>query len=210
MAHFVIDGGIRSARRPEDPGKPDAMLDPDAIAGAGPIKVALCPSDANRSPTRSVHAPTEPNHMPSVPSTSYFGNAGSFDGWPTEPNRNRSNGIFVSDPVAPVNAASVKDGTSNTICVVEAKRDIPWTKPEDIPFDVEGQLPKLGGYAHEGFAAAIADGSVRFFASTIDPTILKAMFTAGGGEIIEREQLDAPARQLPPPRTTPPREALRK
>ena len=32
VAHFVIDGGIRSAARPDDPNKPDALLDPDAIA----------------------------------------------------------------------------------------------------------------------------------------------------------------------------------
>ncbi len=32
VAHFVIDGGIRSARRAEDPGNPDSLLDPDAIA----------------------------------------------------------------------------------------------------------------------------------------------------------------------------------
>ena len=35
VAHFVIDGGIRSARRPErqdKAGAPDSMLDPDAIA----------------------------------------------------------------------------------------------------------------------------------------------------------------------------------
>jgi NAD(P)-dependent dehydrogenase (short-subunit alcohol dehydrogenase family) len=32
VAHFVIDGGIRSAARPDDPEKPDALLDPDAIA----------------------------------------------------------------------------------------------------------------------------------------------------------------------------------
>jgi NAD(P)-dependent dehydrogenase (short-subunit alcohol dehydrogenase family) len=32
VAHFVIDGGIRSDRRPEDPSKPDALLDPEAIA----------------------------------------------------------------------------------------------------------------------------------------------------------------------------------
>jgi NAD(P)-dependent dehydrogenase (short-subunit alcohol dehydrogenase family) len=32
VAHFVIDGGIRSAGRPDDPEKPDALLDPDAIA----------------------------------------------------------------------------------------------------------------------------------------------------------------------------------
>jgi len=34
VAHFVIDGGIRSARRPPDPANPDALLDPDAIAQA--------------------------------------------------------------------------------------------------------------------------------------------------------------------------------
>ena len=32
VAHFVIDGGIRSARRPEPADKPDSTLDPDAIA----------------------------------------------------------------------------------------------------------------------------------------------------------------------------------
>jgi hypothetical protein len=32
VAHFVIDGGIRSAGRGDDPNKPDALLDPDAIA----------------------------------------------------------------------------------------------------------------------------------------------------------------------------------
>lgn len=32
VAHFIIDGGIRSTRRPADAAKPDALLDPDAIA----------------------------------------------------------------------------------------------------------------------------------------------------------------------------------
>jgi len=32
VAHFVIDGGIRSAVRTETPDKPDSWLDPDAIA----------------------------------------------------------------------------------------------------------------------------------------------------------------------------------
>ncbi len=32
VAHFVIDGGIRSATRPDPGEKPDSMLDPDAIA----------------------------------------------------------------------------------------------------------------------------------------------------------------------------------
>ena len=32
VAHVVIDGGIRSGRRPDPPDQPDSMLDPDAIA----------------------------------------------------------------------------------------------------------------------------------------------------------------------------------
>jgi NAD(P)-dependent dehydrogenase (short-subunit alcohol dehydrogenase family) len=34
VAHFVIDGGIRSARRAEAADRPDSMLDPDAIAAS--------------------------------------------------------------------------------------------------------------------------------------------------------------------------------
>ena len=32
VAHFVIDGGVRSASRPVPEGRPDSLLDPDAIA----------------------------------------------------------------------------------------------------------------------------------------------------------------------------------
>jgi NAD(P)-dependent dehydrogenase (short-subunit alcohol dehydrogenase family) len=32
VGHVVVDGGIRSAQRPDPPGKPDSLLDPDAIA----------------------------------------------------------------------------------------------------------------------------------------------------------------------------------
>jgi len=34
VAHFVIDGGVRGARRPDPADKPDSTLDPDAIAQA--------------------------------------------------------------------------------------------------------------------------------------------------------------------------------
>jgi len=32
VGHIVVDGGIRSAQRPDPPGHPDSLLDPDAIA----------------------------------------------------------------------------------------------------------------------------------------------------------------------------------
>lgn len=34
VAHFVIDGAIRSATRPEPPDRPDSFLDPDALPAA--------------------------------------------------------------------------------------------------------------------------------------------------------------------------------
>jgi NAD(P)-dependent dehydrogenase (short-subunit alcohol dehydrogenase family) len=34
VAHVVVDGGIRSARRPDAANRPDSMLDPDAIAAS--------------------------------------------------------------------------------------------------------------------------------------------------------------------------------
>ena len=54
-----------------------------------------------------------------------------------------------------------RDGTSNTLLVVEAKADIPWTKPEDLQYDPKKPLPKLGGYFAGGFNAAMADGRKR-------------------------------------------------
>jgi len=100
---------------------------------------------------------------------------------------------------------AIRDGTSNTILAVEANRDTPWTKPEDIAFDVDGQLPKLGGFAREGFAAAFADGSVRFISAGIDAKILKALFTAGGGEVVSPDQAQAnPVGPRPAGRGRPP------
>ena len=76
------------------------------------------------------------------------------------------------------------DGTSNTILLVGAERDIPWTKPEDIPFDPEKDLPKFGGHHQGGFLALFADGSVRLIESTIDKDALKALLTRNGREVV--------------------------
>jgi len=81
---------------------------------------------------------------------------------------------------------SFTDGTSNSILVVGAKREIPWTKPEDIPFDPKKKLPEFGGYHPQGFLALLADGSVRFISKTIDEAVLKALLTRNGGEVVPR------------------------
>jgi hypothetical protein len=113
-------------------------------------------------------------------------------------------GIFQEEAARKGNSfATIRDGTSNTILAVEANREIPWTKPEDIPFDVDGSLPKLGGFVPQGFSAAFADGAVRFINAGVDAKIFKALFTAGGGEVVSPDQA-APAGPRPVGRGGPP------
>lgn len=80
-----------------------------------------------------------------------------------------------------VNFSQMFDGTSNIIAVVEAKRDIPWTKPEDILFDPAKDPPKLGGFFKDGFNAAFADGAVRFIPDKIDSKVLKLLIMPQDG-----------------------------
>jgi hypothetical protein len=80
----------------------------------------------------------------------------------------------------------ILDGTSNTIMVVEVNDEtaVTWTKPDDFEPDEENPLKGLLGLRPGGFQAGLCDGSVRFFAGSIDPKVLKAMFTKAGGEVV--------------------------
>ena len=66
-------------------------------------------------------------------------------------------------------------------------RDIPWTKPEDIPYDPQRVLPELGSKTTNGFDTLFADGSVRFIIKTVDPSVLRALITKDGGEVISQD-----------------------
>jgi prepilin-type processing-associated H-X9-DG protein len=80
--------------------------------------------------------------------------------------------------------ADFTDGTSNTIMCVEAAKGVPWTKPEDLPFDPEKELPKLGGQFPGGFNVSMCDGSVHFLNNKISKETLKAAITRNGGEVL--------------------------
>jgi hypothetical protein len=80
--------------------------------------------------------------------------------------------------------ASFTDGTSNTILIVEAQDAVPWTKPDELPFDPKKEVSPLGIKNNPYFLAALADGSVQTIQKTIGKETLKAAITRNGGEVL--------------------------
>ena len=88
-----------------------------------------------------------------------------------------------------IRPADIHDGASCTILCVEAGPDkaVPWTKPEDLPFDPEKPLAALGKMSSTGFVAAFFDGCVHRL--KVDDKTLKALITPNGGEPIDMPKL---------------------
>ncbi|WP_417397192.1 DUF1559 domain-containing protein [Gimesia chilikensis] len=90
-----------------------------------------------------------------------------------------------------VSFKEITDGTSNTIAVVEAKRDVPWTKPEDISYDGK-KLPQFGGFfenppvngqpATGVYFVGLCDGRVRMLQDNMDEELLKSLLTIADGK----------------------------
>jgi hypothetical protein len=74
------------------------------------------------------------------------------------------------------------DGRSNTFLIVEAGPPVPWTKPEEIPFDPDGPVPELEGVFKDGFRVVMADGSRRWVKKGTEPWAIRAAITRNGGE----------------------------
>jgi hypothetical protein len=78
------------------------------------------------------------------------------------------------------------DGTSNTILIIEAGQPVPWTKPEDLPYDPDGPLPPLDRLFHYMIRVGVADGSVRHVDKEhIGGAAFRAAITRNGGEPME-------------------------
>jgi len=126
------------------------------------------------------------SHMPSV--------YGPYKGKPPEGGMTHFQ-VFVGPGAAFAGTTGLKsddftDGTSNTILIVEAWDPVPWTKPEELTFDPDGPLPRLGGIVKDGrFRAALADGSVKIMPKGVREDTIRAFITRNRNEIIDDEAL---------------------
>ena len=112
-----------------------------------------------------------PNEDSGTTNSSYYALIGESTAW-----GDGENAIRIRDMV---------DGTSNTALVFDARRAIPWTKPQDIEYSADNDVPKLGGYEPGGFNALLGDGSVRYFSSQVAEKTLRSVITRNGKEVID-------------------------
>jgi prepilin-type processing-associated H-X9-DG protein len=94
----------------------------------------------------------------------------------------------------PTSLMMIKDGASNTVALMETRIGLgPWARggsstlrgfdPADV--SLHGDNPSFGGLHSSGMNVAMADGSVRFLHSSIDPKRLAAAITIAGGEPVD-------------------------
>jgi hypothetical protein len=76
-----------------------------------------------------------------------------------------------------------KDGTSNTLLVVETKATVPWTKPEDLKFDVPEDARRAKPLQDRILRIVHADGSSRTIDAANWQKLAKLISRAGGERV---------------------------
>jgi hypothetical protein len=112
-------------------------------------------------------------------------------------------------PGGPRWPASIFDGTSYTLLIVEAGDPVPWTKPTDLLYDASKPLPKLGGLFEDGLHAVAFSGEVYFIPRDFKEKDLRRLVTPRDGEVLETaleplpERDEAPAAEANPKEESP-------
>jgi prepilin-type processing-associated H-X9-DG protein len=126
----------------------------------------------------------------SNPITQYVALSGIGLDAASQPANAPGNGFMGYDRITALD--SIKDGTSNTIALMETRSNLgSWAQggpsslrafdPTDLP--IQGKDRPFGG--HEGgMNVALADGSIRFIRDKVDPQILATAITIAGGESV--------------------------
>ena len=80
--------------------------------------------------------------------------------------------------------ASMRDGTSNTVSVVEMPLSyaVEWTKPDSLMPNPETWINAPGSHAGEVFCVLFADGHASFFSKAIGTESLRSFFTINAGD----------------------------
>ena len=143
-------------------------------AARAAVKTFLCSAAKETRPTDAV--------------THYVAMAGIGHDAAARPAGAAGNGLMGYD--RPTSLETIKDGTSNTIALMETRSGLgPWARggasnlrgfdPADVP--LFGDQRPFGGHMQ----AAMADGSVRGISSSTQPQKLAAAITIAGGEVAD-------------------------
>jgi hypothetical protein len=114
-----------------------------------------------------------------------------FDGRPTSQPYTTFYQVFVGKGTAFEGPKGLRlsgdfpDGTSRTFLIVEAGEAVPWTKPEDLLYDADKPLPRLGGLFKDSFRVVFADCSVHSVKKDAKEIAIRAAITRNGGEQVE-------------------------
>lgn len=98
---------------------------------------------------------------------------------------------YRGEPQGGNSIAAFTDGPMNTLMVVEAKQGVPWTKPEDLPFDRDKPTNSLLGVGSShpgGFHVVFVDASVWFLPNTMAPSMFRALITRSGDEVVSLDR----------------------
>ena len=112
------------------------------------------------------------------------------DDQPTQPNTTPyrafvGGGAMFEADGKPVTMNLITDGTSNTIMMVQAAEQVPWAKPQELPYSKTAPLPKFGSpRTPAGFNVMMGDGSVRFVKSTISEQNLRNAIEKADGNLV--------------------------
>jgi RNA polymerase sigma factor (sigma-70 family) len=95
------------------------------------------------------------------------------------------------EPGKKITFATIADGTSNTLGIVEAGPPVEWTKPADIAYDPKKAFPKLEGPFKNVLIASLLDGSVFHFKPDLKGEEFRKFVERADGQVVDLDAAKA-------------------